>query len=214
MDFREKTANFFKAYPLRSYDKRELLLRAEEPVESVFYITEGRVSQYDIAPNGNEVIVNIFKPGAFFPMSSAINNTVNQYFFEASLASKTHVAPKANVLQFLHENPDIAFDLLARVYRGVDGILRRMAHLMGGKAQTRLIFELLNSAYRFGEPKPTGSVFIQLTEGDLSKQSGLARETINRSLHDLKATGLITVSRNGVLIKDITALEAQLGNDL
>src|SRR4051812_32598848 len=155
-DTTQKIADFFNNYPLHTFRKRQLLIRAEETPAGVFYITEGRVSQYDITPGGNEVVVNVFKPGAFFPMSTAINRAPNHYFFEASTVVTARQAPLDDAVTFLHDNPDVAFDLLARVYRGVDGVLRRMAHLMGGNAHTRLIFELLNAANRFGEAQADG----------------------------------------------------------
>lgn len=214
MEAKNKIASFFKKYPQQSFAKRELLLHAEEPVQSVFYIVEGRVSQYDITPNGNEIVVNVFKPGAFFPMSSAINEVNNHYFFEASLKTTVRTAPKADVVQFLQNNPDVLFDLLARVFRGTDGVLRRMAHLMGGDAQSRLIFELLNAAYRFGEPQPDGSTLLTLKESDLARHSGLARETVNRNIHHLKAADLLDVRPGAIVLKNVKQLEAMLGAEL
>lgn len=214
MDTKEKVAKFFEQYPVRAYSKGELLLQAEEPVHSVFYILEGRISQYDIAPNGNEVVVNVFKPGAFLPMSSAINDIANHYFFEASLKTSVRIAPKTDVVRFLREDPDVMFDLLARVYRGVDGVLRRMAHLMGGDAQSRLVFEILNASYRFGEQRADGTTFVAITESELAKRSGLARETISRLLQDLKAEGLIATVRAGMVVGKLSDLEARLGTSL
>jgi CRP-like cAMP-binding protein len=208
------TKDFFGAYPLRTFEKGETMLQAEETLPGVFYIVEGRVSQYDITPNGNEVVVNVFKPGAFFPASSAMNNTPNHYFFEASTKTVTRVAPAAEVVQFLKDNPDILFDLLSRVYRGVDGVLRRMAHLMGGDSKSRLLFELLNAATRFGEQRSDGSVFINLKEGDIARHSGLARETVNRTIQDFKASGLVGVTRAGITVRSIEELEAVLGVEL
>lgn len=213
-DILRRTANFFTQYPLCTFDKHQLLIRAESEIDHVFYIVEGRVNQYDITPSGNEVTVNVFKPGAFFPMSSAINHTPNHYFFEAGVTTVVHAAPAANAAQFLKDNPDIMFDLLARVYRGVDGILRRMAHLMGGDATTRLTFELLNAAYRFGDQYPDGAILVGLSEGDLAKHSGLARETISRLIQNLKYAGLVEIDSRGIVIKDIHKLESQLGSDL
>lgn len=214
MDVKAKVAAFFEHYPLHNYKKRELFLHAEEPINSVFYIVDGRVNQYDIAPNGNEVVVNIFKPGAFFPISSAINDTANHYFFEASTQLQMRVAPKAEVVHFLRDNPEVVFDLLARVYRGMDGVLRRMAHLMGGDAQSRLVFELLNAALRFGEQQPNDTILFHLTEGDLAKYSGLARETVSRLLQELKTAGLVETGHGRVSIKSMQGLEARLGTGL
>lgn len=214
MDTKDKVIAFFEKYPLKKYSTHELLIRPDEPIDFISYIVEGRVSQYDITSSGNEIVVNVFKPGAFFPMSSAINHTANQYFFEASLSTTAHVAPASEVINFLQSNPDVLLDLLARVYRGVDGVLRRMAHLMGGSAHNRLIFELLNAANRFGEINPDGTTFIPLSEGTIAKHSGLARETVSRLLQKLKTDQFIEITHNGILIKNMFELESQLGKDV
>ncbi len=210
----DKVVIFFSAYPRQSFAKGEILLHAEEAVPSVFYIVDGLVSQYDIAPNGSEVVVNVFKSGAFFPMSSAINETENHYFFEANQPTVVYAAPAAEAVRFVKDNPDVLFDLLGRVYRGVDGLLRRMAHLMGGGAKSRLTFELLNAAQRFGERQPGGGVLVELTETELARRSGLARETVNRTIQDLKVAQLIVMDRRGIVIPDVAKLESGLGTSL
>ncbi len=214
MDISKKIAEFFTHYPRRTFDKREIIIYAGTVAEEVFFIVEGRVSQYDITSMGNEVVVNVFKPGAFFPMSAAINGSENPYYFEASTKVTVHIAPADDAVQFLMDHPDVTFNLLSRVYTGVDGILRRMAHLMGGDAKTRLVFELLNAAYRFGELQDNGVTFIPLKEGDIAKHSGLARETVNRNIQDLKNAGIVSVSHRGIVISNIKKLEAMLGTDL
>jgi len=214
MDITNKIAEFFARFPEKTYEKGEILLHAREQVQSVFYLRRGRVAQYDIAPNGNEVVVNVFKPGAFFPMSSVINGTENQYFFEASEPTAVQLAPKAEVIQFLQTNPDVVLDLLSRVYRGVDGVLRRMAHLMAGDSESRLIFELLNAAQRFGEQQPDGSIMLLITEQELSRRSGLARETVSRLMQELKASHVLTSRRGGITIPRIVDLEDRLGTKL
>jgi CRP/FNR family transcriptional regulator, cyclic AMP receptor protein len=203
----QKVEAFFKTYPRCTFAKRQLLVRAEEPVTRVFYIVEGRVNQYDITATGNEVVVNVFKPGAFFPMSSALNKTPNNYFFEASTVVVAHSVPFADAVQFLKDNPDVTLDLLARVYRGVDGVLRRMAHLMGGNSESRLRFEILNATYRFGEAQADGSLIVPLKESDIAKQSGLARETVSRNMQAMKAAAVLDITSRGIIVKDIRRLE-------
>jgi CRP-like cAMP-binding protein len=205
-----KITDFFAHYPLRTFDKRQLIIRAEGTVNSVFYVVEGRVGQYDVSRSGNEIFVNVFKPGAFFPMSSAINNTPNNYLFEASTAVIAREAPAADAVQFLKDNPDVLFDLLARVYRGTDGVLRRMAHLMGGNSKSRLLFELINAAYRFGEQQADGRLLLPLNEVDIAKHSGLARETVNRNIQALKTANLVEIIQDGIVIQSVEQLETML----
>lgn len=210
VNIKQKIENFFIRYPVHTFEKRQILMSPGDPLPGIFYIIEGRVSQYDITPKGTEVVVNVFKPSAFFPMSLAIHNTPNTFFFEASTKVVAHVAPAQDAVQFLQSNPDITFDLLARVYRGTDGLLRRTAHLMGGDAQSRLLFELLNAAYRFGEPQKDGTTFVPIKETDLARHSGLARETVNRNLQALKKAGLLEVTHKGFTILNLTDLETRL----
>lgn len=210
----QKVQDFFAAYPVRTFEKGQIMVQAEEDPAGVFYLLSGRVNQYDISPAGLNIVVNVFKPGAFFPMSWAMNHTVNHYFFEAAETVRLHQAPPEEAVQFLRANPDVLFDLLARVYRGMDGVLRRTAHLMGGDAKSRLLFELLNAAYRFGEVREDGTVFVPLNEGDLARQSGLARETVNRTMQQLKQRELVRVGHRGTVIASIAKLEDLLGTGL
>lgn len=205
---------FFSGYSAQTYKKGEVIIRPDETPGHVFYLTEGLVSQYDISPAGNEIIVNTFKPGAFFPMSLAINQGENPYFFEVTKPAVMQKAPAGKVVELLKADPDITFDLLSRVYRGTDGLLRRMAHLMGGKAKSRLLFELSNAARRFGAPTRDGHILIPLTEGDLAKRSGLSRETVSRLMRDLKQNNLASTRARSIVIYDISQLEDLLGSEL
>jgi CRP-like cAMP-binding protein len=213
-DISAQVKDFFSQYPQHTFDRGQIIIAAGEEPPGIMFIAEGRVSKYDISPAGNEVVVNVFKPGAFFPMSWAINQTPNEYFYEASLKTVVYQAPSAAVVQFLHDNPDVTYDLLSRVYNGIEGILRRMAHLMGGDANSRLLFELLIATSRFGEQRPDGSVFVTMKEHDLARNAGMARETVNRAMQRIKATGLVTIDRSGIIVHDAEKLSALLGTKL
>jgi len=202
---------FFSQYPLRRYGKGQIIMRPGEEIEHILYLEDGNIVQYDISPSGSEVVLNIFKPRAFFPMSNAINNVTNPYFFEAATPVAARAIPKSHAVKFLHENPEATFDLLSRVYRGTDGIIRRMAHLMGGNAKSRLVFELLNSAHRFGKTDADGVTLIMVSENDLAKRSGLTRETISRTMKQLKQSGCVQVHHHGIEIPDLAKLENTIG---
>ena len=213
-DVAAKVGDFFEKYPERHFAKGEIMVQAGEEPAGVFYMLGGRINQYDISPTGIEVVVNIFKAPAFFPMSWAINKTPNQYFFEAAEAVVVRQAPADEVVAFLKREPEVLFDLLSRVYRGSDGLLRRTAHLMGGHAKSRVLFEILNAAARFGQAGEMGVVRLALKEGDLAKHSGMARETVNRVIQNLKAAGLVEVTKDGIVVPDLKKLQAELGPGL
>ncbi len=213
-DVSQKIEAFFAQYPKRSFKKGDMMIFAGEPPEGVFRLVEGQVRQYDIGDNGDEVVVNVFKPMAFFPMTYAINKTPNEYFYSAATLAMVQVAPAEAVFDFVRTNPDVAFDLLSRILRGLDGLVRRQAHLMGGTAPNRLLYELILSCRRYGDQQADGSYFVALKETELAARAGLTRETVNRQLKKLKDAGLVLVVSNGLKVTNFTALEEALGRNL
>lgn len=190
------------------YKKGELLIRADDNPQGVFYLTKGYVKQYAISKKGDELVINVFKPVAFFPMSWAINETPNEYFYEAMTDVEVWRAPREDVVTFIKGNPDILYDLMSRVYKGVDGILTRMTYLMSGNAYARLITELVIYAKRFGNNE--NRVEVHISEKDLGAQSGMTRETVSREMKLLKDEGLVTFTQNKIVIEDVKKLEEEL----
>lgn len=207
----EKVERFFEAYTLRSLDAGQVLIHGGEDPQGITYLVSGQVREYEISERGNELILNTFKPRAFFPMSWALNRTPNQFFFEAATAITFRQAPAEDVVAFVKGNPDVLLDLLQRTYRGTDGLFHRMANLMDGSAYRRVLFELLILARRFGDRNADGSYAIAIQESELAHSAGLSRETVSRELQKMKGAGLVATGRKSVTIHDIRPLEIELG---
>ncbi len=213
-DVATKIEKFFAGYRSRKYEKGQILILSGDPADFVYHLKSGRVKQYDVTYRGEEVVLNIFKPPAFFPMALAINKTPNNYIYEAETDIEIQQAPADEVVRFIKDNPDVTFDLLSRVYRGVDGLLSRMVYLMASSANKRLILELLIEAKRFGETLPNGGTKISISEKDLGTHAGLSRETVSREISKLKNDGLIERNKNGIVIANLINLEAKLGKEI
>lgn len=207
----DKITQFFSTSTTKSYSKGEILTFGDQDPERVSYLLEGIVEQYDLTPEGTKVTVNIYKPPAFFPMSWAINKTPNTYFYAALSDIKLQHADAEKTVAFLKENPDVTFDLLSRVYKGTDALLRRLSLATSGIATNRLIFELLIEAYRFGGEAVEGKRIIKITQNNLASRSGLARETVSRELHKLEKDGLLALTKDGIVL-DIEQLESSLNS--
>lgn len=196
-----KLTRFFANYPVRRYAQGDIILFADNTVPPVLCIAKGRIAQYDIAENGNKAMLNIFQPPAFFPMMNAINGTPNRHFYEALTDVQLRAAPPEEAVQFLRDNPDVTFDLLSRLYSGVDGLLGKVTQLMAGTARARLVLELSIAAQRFGAEAADGAKVVRFTETQLAHQTGLARETVSRELQKLKKEGLISTAKGVITVQ-------------
>ncbi len=207
----QKIEKFFSEFKLRSFDKGRIFIYAGDQPPGVFYLEQGQVREYGIAASGEELVINVFKPPAFFPMSWAMNKTPNNYFFEAATEVNLRMAPAEAAVEFVKSNPDVMLDLMGRVFRGTDGLLQRMYFLMGGNAFHRTVLELIIACKRFGKLQKDGSYVLNIKENELAKRGGLTRETFNREIHKLKTSGLIEVPHSGgILVKDFATLEQRL----
>jgi CRP-like cAMP-binding protein len=209
-----KIDTFFTQFKKQSYKKGEIIIRADEDPSGIFYLKEGIVKEYAISKKGEELVVNMFKPVSFFPMTWGINETPNKYFFEALTSVTVWKTPREEAVAFLKREPEVMFDLLSRLYRGTDGLLTRQVYLMSGSAYARLITEILISAKRFGiKDEKSSSITSSISETELATHAGLTRETVSREMKRLKDKGLVNLSRNTLEIPDIDKLEEELYGD-
>lgn len=194
---------FFSRKTQKIFQKGDIILRPSPTLDEVIYLESGQVIQYVLDESGNKSILNIYKPGAFFPMSSALNGTPNRFFFEASQQSEGRIATAKEAVELLESSPVVTLDLLSRLYRGVDGLLGRTSLLIKGTARERLLYELGILGERFGE-KTSDGVIVRITEEELGNQVGLTRETVSRALTELaKDKLLVRAGKARLLLKPL-----------
>jgi CRP-like cAMP-binding protein len=206
----KKIDQFFSGYGKKKYQKGQILIFAGDNPGCIYHLIRGKVKQYDVTKRGDEIILNVFKPPAFFPMSLAINSVPNPYIFEAETDTELHQVPAEEAVTFLRDNPDVMFDLLSRLYRGMDGVLGRMVQLMSTSAASRLMYELTVEARRFGKIQKDGSVALKINEKELGARAGITRETVSRQMHKLKAENQVLLENGRIIIRDLAKMERHL----
>ena len=209
---RQKIITFFAQYSLKFYDKDEIMIYGDEDPTGIFYIVSGQVRQYDISPSGEEMVLNVFQQPSIFPLSWAINQTPNKYFYSTYTDSAIRTAPADETLRFILNNPDVAYDLMKEIVAGIEVLQKRTSLLMGGCSQSRVMFELLINCKRFGIRQSDGSCLLNIHEGELAHRAGLTRETVSRELVKLERQHILDVKHSNMVIQDAGQLEYQLAN--
>lgn len=204
-----KIDNFFAKYPSRFVDKGEILIHDYREQKSIHYLVSGRVKQYEINSQGEEIVINTFGATDLFPIFWINNNDddVKYYFFETTLPSEFKSAPLDTVIDFIINNNEMVYELMGRLCSDFNDIQQRMTCLLKGNARKRTIFEILTECRRFGKKLKNGSWFVGLHEDELAKQVGLSRETINREIAKLKRLKLISITHRGFIINNMKNLQ-------
>lgn len=185
---------------LVQYPAGSIVVIPGETPKDCFVIEKGSIRQYDIRDNGTELTLNIYKEGSVLTLPWLFHSSPNLYFFQCVSDCVLLRTPRLKLLQEFKKSPELSFETLSRVANGLDGVLNRLsAHSSTGAAQV-IMTELSIEATRFGRPHPEGT-FVRIRVQDLANRTGLARETVSRTLTDLISKGLILRVTGGYLLQ-------------
>lgn len=208
-----KIIDFFTAHPLLLYKKGEMILRADDSPHGVSYIEKGVVRQYSINGSGETLMLQFYRPGAFFPMTWVVNDTPNRYFFEAATEVTIRRAPQAEMKKFLETNPDVFKDFMARLLLGITGLWSRIEHLVLESAYAKTILLMLYYAQKFGKKEAKGiALEVSPTHKEISAWIGTTRETASLQIEALKKQKLVITRGRQLIIPSLSALEKELSS--
>ena len=206
--------NFYKQFPVRYYKKGEMLIRADDDPQGIFYLTKGYARQYTISKTGFELTLHILKPDSYFPMVWAINGTPNVYFFEALTTVEVRRAPRDQVVNFIKDKPSVIFALISELLEDYAEALTRVEHLVFSDAYRRVISVFLYIIKHFGEKTNKGVVVHhRFTQQDIATLVGVARETAGIEMTKLEKMGLIKHVNHSLLFENVKKLELELSSD-
>lgn len=204
--------SFFAQYSKKSFSKGETVIKLKN--KEVFFLIYGTV-RMSTTTKGTELTLNIYRPYSIFPMSSVLGSKDSKYIFNAMEPVEGYFAPKKEFEVYIKNNPGILYDLLRRIYLGLDGYYLILESLLLGNGYLRILTQLVIYARRFSGKNKDKIVFdFHLTHQQLASQTGLARESVTRELKKLQSQGLIGYSGKKLFIFDRNKLEESLIENL
>jgi len=215
LDVEKKVLDFFSVYPLKEFRLRELILSPSAETKSVYFLLEGFVKEYTVSKEGRVKSVNIFKPGAYFPIVLALADYENNFYFEAVNSVKAHEAPVGDVLRLVMKDNLIIMNLCKRFLIGVDGIMNILQSIMYENSRKKLAAFILMLSQRFGtKSHNTIKIAIPLTHQDIASFTGMIRETVSFEIKRLQKEGILADNkrRKNIEVLNISALEKILSS--
>ena len=160
--------------------------------------------------NIDHLTLNIYKAHSIFPMGLILGINADKYRYEGLTEVEGYFSPQKDFAAFLRKPPKILFDLLKRIYRGLDGFFMRMQALLTGDAYFRIVTSLIIHAKRFGRLNEDKITFdFHLTHHQLALQTGLARESVTKEIKILQDKGLVSHLGKRLFIYSLSKLEEE-----
>ncbi|TYK51346.1 Crp/Fnr family transcriptional regulator [Actinomadura decatromicini] len=157
--------------------------------------------------NGAEVLFGVRVSGDLVGELAAIRDTDRSATVIACTDGAVHRLPKERFLGFLHRNPE-AWRLLATMIGDrLDWSNQRRLDFAGYPVDQRLARVLVQLAERHGYPVADGvNLGIELTQEELGKLVGAARESAVKAVKQLRGAGLISTGYRSVVVSDLDGL--------
>ena len=174
----------------------------EDSGEVLFLLKKGRVQLYRLAPSGKKLVVATLGAGAIFGEMSLVGQGMHNTFAEAVDDCVLCVMSRSDVGRLIQEKPEVAFRFVEALGSRVTQLEARLEDIAFKSISARLGALLLSlNEEQGGRQTVTG-----YTHQDLSEMLGTYRETITQTLNDLKADGLIDITRKQVVLLNMPRL--------
>jgi len=201
---------FFSKYTKLQYKKGEIVLRAGDPPSGALYLKSGLVRMSFATDTGDMLVLHVFKEGSVFPMPWIVNEEPNRYYYETLTPVEIWRAPREDITRLFSDQPSIEHDMLERMHRGLNGLMKRMEFLVFDSAYKKTILLLLYYVKNFSDDKVKGKLLIPLTHREIAAWIGTTRETASLQIETLKKKKLIEYHRRYILIPDVEMLENEI----
>ena len=193
----------------RKYEKGELIIMEENPLENLIIIDNGKVKVFCYTIEGKEQILYILDQGDFFGEKNLLNNQNSTYNVEALETTHICMINKNDFQKLLITYPTISIKIIEELCTRMDKIENSIQNIGAKNIEWRINSLLIEFAERYGKATPKGIIVeLPLSREGMANYIGTARETVSRKLSLLQDKGIINMIGNKqILILDINALK-------
>ncbi len=191
----QKLDEFIQRYPLRKFDKDQILLVQDERPRDIFYVKSGFIKGYDINVDGIEQHIWLGAKSDIIPyewLFSAVDST--QLFYSAFTALEVYVVNRQELIEFFGANPDVLLHVAHDLASKLSELTEKLTATEKPKASEKIVYMLNILAKRFGDENEAGDkaeINVPLTQQDIANLLGLTRETVATELKKLKDKGYV-----------------------
>lgn len=209
----DKRALEAEALNIRRFGPRDNLARQGERVERIFIIVEGFACRYKLLPDGRKQIIAFMLPGDLcdtrtfsLPVmdhSIAALSTVDAVVLTAAAVRRLEAVP--GLAQVLARN-SIVHQSIAHEW------MINIGHRTSFERLGHLLCELFERLHAVGLVC-ADSCEVPLTQPDLADTLALSAVHVNRTLMELRRSGLVSFQSKQLVIHDYASLQRAAGFD-
>lgn len=190
--------------PVRSFKKKDLIFMEGQTPNDLYFIEKGQIKTYKINYDGKELITGIHKAGDFLGFVPLLEDRPYNENAEVIEDSRVSIIPKSDFLTLIYSSKDVARKFIRMLSNNLDEMENRLLDIAYQSVRQRVANALLKITENLAQQ---AEGLITVARKDISSIVGTATESLNRTLADFKAEGLIEISDDGLRIINKSKLE-------
>lgn len=189
-----------------TYDQGDMICRQGDVANALYCVSEGTVKLSVMVRNGQEVVVEIFQPGASFAEALLFRDAVYPVSAVALTDAKVISVRKSVVEAELRAHPDTIPTVLAATFSHLHALVRQIEALKASSGLQRVAGYILAM---HDHEADADAIRIPFEKQTLASLLGITPETLSRAFRRLSEHG-VRVAGPVVMVHDRRALEAFL----
>lgn len=189
----------------RVYKKKDTIYREGEYPHALYYIKSGKVKLSRISDYGKEFITSICSEGEFLGHLALLENSTYQE--EASVIEDAELAsiPIDQFKDLIHSNREISNNFIRILSKNIVEQEDRLLKLAYGNVRERVAYVLNHIYEKYGNQG--SDIGLTISREELAGYTGIATESLIRTLSDFKSEGIISNDGRAIMVEDAVKLK-------
>ena len=191
---------------VKSYQKKEVIYREDDYANYLYFIIRGKVKCIKTDSYGKDFVNEVYANGDFIGYTTLFDD--GEYSETAIAMEETEVAviPKQDFTSLIRKNRDVATSFIKLLSGNVRGREKRLLQMAYAPVRERLadaLIHLRNKNVNSG----SAADILKISREDLAGIVGTAKESLIRTLTELKKDGLVETDGQEITIVDENGLK-------
>lgn len=183
---------------LYDYKRRQMLYTEDQRPKAVYYIKSGKVKIYKTNDEGKELITGILTTGDFVGYTYALENISYKESAEVLEDAEIMTIPKEDFLKLVFANSQVAKQFIKLITHNVLEREQSLLNIAYNSLRKKVAYQVITLLDKFKDE--TGKKEIRLSRENLAQATGIATESLIRTLSDFKSEKLIDIQGSTVVV--------------
>jgi CRP-like cAMP-binding protein len=200
---------------LRAVEEGGFYFLQDDPATHAYVLVAGRVKMVQLTPGGQQITLRIMTPGQTYGGIAMLNPKAGYPATAQAVENSTAMAWDTDQLRKLAEqDSSLSLNTMQLMHGYITELQERQKALVTQRVEQRIARILLKLAAQSGKKVDEGVLIdLPLTRQDVAEMSGTTLFTVSRTLNEWERSGLLSIGRERVVIRDPHGL-VRISDDL